>query len=117
MTYIYGLFVHNESFYIGQTKDYIRRFSEHEEDIVKKRHTVKALNKVNIEDVEMRVICTLDTDNSFLICIVEGLYNSIYKPKNAIVWRSGRNTVRYKRISCGLAEKLLRVIKDNKELY
>lgn len=110
MTYIYGLFVEEEVLYIGQTKDVDKRKLQHMRSIADGTHSVKALRYK--EDVEMRVICTLDTDNSFLIMLVEALYNSIHKPKNGIVWQSGRNTVRFKRIDPELAERLLGITLD-----
>ncbi|KAF5066173.1 hypothetical protein DSECCO2_266250 [anaerobic digester metagenome] len=55
----------------------------------------------------MRAIAELNCDNSLLVCMVEGLYNSLYKPKNKIVWRSGKNTVTYGRVEKDVARSLL----------
>lgn len=107
MTYIYGIFVSGECYYIGQTGNIERRFKEHTKAIENDTHSVKAFNKVNINEVEMRVIVELNCDNSLLVCMVEGLFNSIYKPKNKIVWRSGKNTVTYSRVEKDIAKKLL----------
>lgn len=113
MIYIYGIFIREECYYIGQTNNVDRRFSQHREAIIKKEHSVKALNKFDIDDIEMRVIAEINTDNSLIIMLTEALYNSIYKPKNGIVWQSGRNTVRFKRIDVELAERLLDVLSQD----
>lgn len=109
MTVIYGIFVNNECYYIGQSRNIETRFNKHKEDIIHKRHTVKALNKVDIDDVEMRELFVV-ADNSFLTCIAEGCANSIYKPKNKIVWRAGRNCVTFKRIDTEIARGILAMI-------
>lgn len=107
MTYIYGIFVSGDCYYIGQTENIERRFKEHAKAIENGKHSVKAFNKVDINEVEMRVIAELNCDNSLLVCMVEGLYNSIYKPKNKIVWRSGKNAVTYSRVEKDIARRLL----------
>ena len=107
MTYIYGIFVSGDCYYIGQTGNIERRFREHRKAIENGTHSVKALNNTIINEVKMRAIAVVNCDNSLLVCMVEGLYNSIYKPKNKIVWRSGRNTVTYSRVEKDVSRRLL----------
>lgn len=119
MTYIYGIFIDNLCYYIGQSKDTDKRFKQHKRDILSGKHTVKSLNKalnmelnkVNIDDIEFRVIAEIKSDNSFLVCLIEGLYNSIYKPKNKIIWRSGYNIISFARVNDELAYSLINCLK------
>lgn len=110
MITIYGIFVSGVCYYIGQTGNIERRLREHRKAIENGTHSVKALNalnKVDIEQIEMRAIAELSCDSSLLVCMVEGLYNSLYKPKNRIAWRSGGCTVTYSRVEKDVAVRLL----------
>lgn len=113
MSYVYGLFVQDTCFYIGQTKrEPQQRFKEHMRDINNQVHSIKSLNKLNSSDIDCRVLLVMNTDNTLLLSFAECLMNSIYKPKNKCVLQQGNNKVILQRCDTDVAKKLLNVLKN-----
>lgn len=120
MSYIYGI-VHKETgkyLYIGQTKrdNPEDRWKEHKRDIIKKKHKIKGLNTYNVEDLDFEVLCTLETDNSLVLAMMECFYNDLLHPLNRCVLQGFRgNTVTLKRT--GNKELCESVIDTIKKFY
>lgn len=107
---IYGVIycikiLNNEILYIGNTRrveDVSKRYSEHMREI--KRHKHKYISYDEYENgLKYEVLCLIYSD-SFIIEMVENLYNSLYQPRNEVV----SNGTTYKRCSCEDADKTLR---------
>ena len=97
MTEIYSISACNETLYIGQTRNSKQRFDKHRADIVAKKHKCKALNKVDVDDCEFTILARVNSESDMIICLVEWLYNSLYKPKNKHVWIGFNSSVTFAR--------------------
>lgn len=114
-SYIYGIFnkINNKCLYIGQTKRNVQaREKEHIRDIKNGKHKINKLNTYNPEDLEVRELLELKTDNSFILFIAECCYNSIYKPLNKCVLQGFGGSVTVRRVDKDVAERLLDVIAE-----
>lgn len=109
-TWIYAIISSGEIKYIGCSHNVEQRFDSHRKNIIAKKHKVKDLNTVSIDNVEFKIMCEFDTDNSFATMMCESCMNSIYKPKNRIIWQAGRNIVSFARIPKDLAEAILELV-------
>lgn len=111
MTYIYGIKQEGTGIiYIGSTDNYERRFKEHRRELKKGKHLNKTLQKYynKNNDIEFKVLCKINTDNTLLKFFMESLYNSYYKPKtNKCVIMQGRNRVILQRCDKQIAKKLI----------
>lgn len=101
MAYIYGIYdrTTNKYLYVGQTKreNPEDRFKEHQRDIKNQKHKIKQLNTYNVEDLDFKVLCTLETDNSLVLATMECFYNDLLHPLNRCVIQGFKgNTVTLK---------------------
>ena len=76
MSYVYGILdkTTDKCLYIGQTKrdnPEQTRWKEHQMDIKNQRHKIKKLNTYNVEDLIVKIFCTLETDNSLILSMAE----------------------------------------------
>lgn len=102
--------------YVGSTRDFKRRFREHQRDIERGVHKIKQLNKYKPEELEFSVEYELDTDNSLVVAVMEAFTNDLYKPKNKIVIKGfGHNTVTLARTNN--EEFVKSIIKTIKKYY
>ena len=116
MSYVYAIVdkTINKVIYVGSTKRNIKtRFKEHIRDIKNNKHNIKKLNtyKDNTEDLEVRELICLNTDNSLILSFTEQLFNSIYKPFNKCVIKGAYGTVTLARCDMKLANKLIETIR------
>ena len=109
--YIYAIKNNDKVLYIGSTNDTERRFKEHKAKMKNKRHSVAALNDMQ-DKVTMVELCMV-ANNSFIRAIVEGCYNSIYKPKNGNIFQSGIHVVSMARIHSDLARDILEILEKS----
>lgn len=111
--YVYGIFQDDVCLYIGQTTDFERRKSEHIKDLMYNKHENKSLQKYynNTPKVEIKILVEVPTSNTLLIFFLEGLINSILKPKaNKIVMMQGRARIVLQRCDEELAKQLVETI-------
>lgn len=116
MSYIYAIIDKNtgKHIYIGQTTRPVKiRQAEHFRDIEHKKHKIKQLNTYNVEDLDFEILCTLDTDNSLVLSMMECFYNDLLHPINRCVIQGFRgNTVTLKRTgNKELCEDVIKIIK------
>ena len=113
--YVYGIYQDGVCLYIGQTCDFDRRKEEHIKDLMYGRHENKSLQKYYTKkpQIEIRKLIEIPTSNTLLIFFVEGLMNSILKPKaNKIVMMQGRMRIVLQRCDEELAKQIVKVIVD-----
>lgn len=111
--YIYGIFQDNQCLYIGQTTNFERRKEEHIKELMYNKHENKSLQKYYNKkpQIEVRQLLEVPTTNTLIIFFVEGLVNSIFKPKaNKIVMMQGRSRIVLQRVDENLAKLLVKTI-------
>ena len=111
--YIYGIFQDNQCLYIGQTTNFERRKEEHIKELMYNKHENKSLQKYYNKkpQIEVRQLLEVPTTNTLIIFFVEGLVNSIFKPKaNKIVIMQGRSRIVLQRVDENLAKLLVKTI-------
>lgn len=106
-TWVYKLSINDKAFYVGQTGSLKNRESKHREDISKKKHKCKQLNKVEVNDVDFIPLAKINTDCSLIVMLVEALFNVLEEPYNSIVWVGFRASVTFKRCDKKTAQALL----------
>lgn len=107
---VYGIYHNDKCLYIGQSKNVKVRWDTHRKDIKNKKHKIKQLNKYSVDELDFKVMCEVNTDNSLVTMLTEALINSIHKPLNKIVWQAGFHIVTFARVKPDLATNLLNVI-------
>ncbi|MFT8349483.1 GIY-YIG nuclease family protein [Clostridium saccharoperbutylacetonicum] len=73
--------------YVGSTtrsNPNIRK-SEHFNQIKAQKHKIKQLNTYLVEDLDFEILCTLKTDCSLVINMMESFYNDLLHPFNKII--------------------------------
>ena len=97
--------LHNNILYIGNTRrieDVSKRFAEHMRLIKKDKHQYIKCGEYN-NGLKYEILCLVYSD-SFIIEMVENLYNSLYLPRNLIISKGSS----YERCSQNDAETILR---------
>ncbi len=117
MINIYGIYSDNILLYLGSTSRSVdTRGKEHLKDLLINKHSNKSLQKAfnNVSgNIEIKIISSIDTDNSLLKFFYECLYNSLLKPKcNRCIIQQGYNKVNLQRTSEEIAGELIKVIND-----
>lgn len=111
--YIYGIFQDGQCLYIGQTTNFERRREEHIKELMYNKHENKSLQKYYNKkpQVEVKQLLEIPTTNTLIIFFVEGLMNSIFKPKaNKIVMMQGKMRIVLQRTDENLAKLLVKTI-------
>ncbi len=115
MVSIYGIYSGEECLYLGSTSRSVEvRAKEHIKELSKGIHKNKSLQKAynNVTGkIEIKMINSIETDNTLLRYFYESLYNSLLKPKcNKCIIQQGQNKINLQRTSKETAEKLINFI-------
>lgn len=111
--YIYGIFQDGQCLYIGQTTNFERRKEEHIKELMYNKHENKSLQKYYNKkpQIEVKQLLEIPTTNTLIIFFIEGLMNSIFKPKaNKIVMMQGRSRIVLQRVDENLANLLVKTV-------
>lgn len=121
-TYIYGIFtIDDKCLYIGSTDDYKQRFSEHKSKLMKNKHSNKTLqknvNSIGVDNITFKVVKEINNKNTLLRYFMEMLSISYWNPtSNKCVIQQGMGRIILQKCDKDVAEKLLKVIEDTKEV-
>lgn len=115
MINIYGIYTGDDCIYVGSTSRNVEtRAKEHIKELKNNKHSNKSLQKYYNElfgNIEIKLISTIETDNTLLRYFYECLYNSLLRPKtNRCIIQQGYNKINLQRTSEEIAEELIKVI-------
>lgn len=107
---IYGLVLDGKIHYVGKTNSVKRRLTEHKKKMKEDKHTAKTLNGKH-DEVSIIELGKCK-DNSFIVAICEGAFNSIYQPKNGNVIQQMNRKISLNRIEYDEAVAILKGLED-----
>ena len=115
-SYVYGLFIDKECYYIGSTGNVDKRFTEHKKALYKDSHKNKQLQQTfdelaGIGEIECKVLYEVDDDiiNRY---VAEYLFTSFYQPtcNKFFNMSNGKFNWRMKLMNQYIADKMLKCI-------